>query len=91
MPALLAARPHVQKAVLGFGLLNPVFALPQVYKVWALGSVGGLSLITLSGALTMACLMTTWGIIERSATLWGPSSVWIVIDLILVIGVLRLS
>ena len=89
MPVLHIVKPHLERAVFGFGMINPVLALPQIYKVWALGSVGGLSLITLSAALFMAFLMTAWGVLEQSAALWAPSLIWIVINLALVVGVLR--
>ena len=89
MSALLSARPHLEKALFGFGMVNPVLALPQIYNVWALGSVGGLSLITLSAALIMSFLMTAWGIIERSLALWVPAVVWVAINLALIVGVVR--
>lgn len=91
MSSLRLVKPHVEKAVFGFGMVNPVLALPQVYKVWASGSVGGLSLITLSAALTMAFLMTTWGLFEGSIALWAPSLIWVGINLALIVGVLRIS
>ena len=89
MPALRTMKPHVEKVVFGFGMFNPILALPQVYKVWALGSVGGLSLITLGAAMFMALLMTTYGLLERSAALWGPSAVWIAVNALLIGGVLK--
>jgi hypothetical protein len=91
MPALDVMKPHIEKAVFGFGLVNPVLALPQVYKVWALGSAGGLSSITLGSALMMALLMTTWGALTNSLALWGPSLVWVIINAVLLIGVVRLA
>ncbi len=89
MSALLSAKPHLEKAVFGFGMLNPVLALPQVYKVWVLNAAGGFSLVTLGAALIMAFLMTAWGFLEQSMALWIPSFVWIVINLALIVGVIR--
>jgi uncharacterized protein with PQ loop repeat len=89
MSALLSARPHLEKAVFGFGMVTPVLALPQVYKVWALDSTGGFSLITLGAALIMALLMTAWGLLEQSMALWIPSFIWIAINFALIVGVIR--
>lgn len=89
MSALLSAKPHLEKAVFGFGIVNPVLALPQVYKVWVLDSTGGFSLITLGAALIMALLMTAWGFLEQSMALWAPSFIWIAINFALIVGVIR--
>lgn len=82
-------KPHVEKAVLGFGIINPLMALPQVYKVWALGAVGGLSVVTICAGLFMAALMAMWGALEESVVLWAPALVWVAVNVALLFGVFR--
>ncbi|MBI5231142.1 MAG: hypothetical protein HY876_03140 [Coriobacteriales bacterium] len=86
-----AIKPHVEKAVLGFGIVNPLLALPQVYKVWFLGAVGGLSLITVSAGLFMSLLMAAWGALDGSKALWAPAAAWTAVNVALLAGILHFS
>lgn len=82
-------RPHVEKAVFGFGMVNPVMAVPQVLTVWETHRVSGLSPVTVTSGLVMAVLMTTYGAVQRSRALWMPSAVWVTIHSTILAGIIR--
>jgi hypothetical protein len=82
-------RPHVEKAVFGFGMLNPVLAVPQILTIWQTGKVAGLSSVTVSSGLLMAALMTLYGLLERSRALWVPSAIWVTIHTSILAGILK--
>ena len=84
-------RPHVEKAVFGFGMLNPVLAVPQILTVWQTEKVAGLSSVTVSSGLLMATLMTLYGLLERSRALWMPSAVWVTIHASILVGIVKFS
>lgn len=84
-------KPHVEKAVFGFGIINPLTAIPQLYQVWIFKHVAGLSMITLSGALLMALLWTAYGILGRQTVIWATSAVWIAMNGLTLLGVALFS
>jgi hypothetical protein len=67
----------LESSVLFFGLLSPMTALPQVYNVWVLDQVGGLSVVTIGSALFMAVLYTGYGLFHRKRALWMSNGAWI--------------
>ncbi len=80
-------KPHVEKAVFGFGIINPLTAIPQLYQVWVFKHVAGLSMITLSGALLMALLWTLYGVLGRQTVIWVTSIAWVAMNGLTLLGV----
>lgn len=80
-------RPHLERAVFFFGIINPLTALPQLYQIWALHAVAGLSPLTVSAALFMSVLWTTYGLFGRHTVLWVTSAAWVVMNLAILVGV----
>jgi uncharacterized protein with PQ loop repeat len=86
-----AIKPQLEKAVFGFGLINPVLALPQLYNIYVFKHVAGLSLITTASALIMALLWTAYGALGRQTVVWATSAVWVVVHGATLAGVAILS
>lgn len=80
--------PLVERAVFGVGLVNPLTAIPQLYQIWGLHAVSGLSLFTISAALLMSVLWTAYGAMTRQTALWATSALWIGMNGATVAGVI---
>jgi uncharacterized protein with PQ loop repeat len=83
--------PLLERAVFGVGMVNPLTAIPQLYQIWGLHAVAGLSLFTISAALLMAVLWTAYGAVTRQTALWASSALWIGMNGATVAGVIVYS
>jgi uncharacterized protein with PQ loop repeat len=83
--------PLLERAVFGVGMINPLTAIPQLYQIWGMHAVGGLSLFTVSAALLMSVLWTVYGALTRQTALWATSLVWIGMNGATVAGVIAYS
>ena len=79
--------PQVGRAVFGWGLINPLLSAPQLYNIFVIKHVAGLSVITISAALLMAALWTAYGILGRQTVVWVTSGVWVVLNSVTLVGV----
>lgn len=80
-------KPHFHRVLFGFGIINPLTAVPQLHNVWVLERVGGISAITTTAALAMAVLWTVYGLLERRTVLWATSVLWIVMHAATLVGI----
>ncbi len=83
--------PHLERAVFSLGMINPLTAIPQLYQIWGMHAVGGLSLITVGAALAMSVLWTAYGALTRQTALWATSAVWIGMNGATIAGVIVYS
>lgn len=84
-------KPHLEKAVFGFGIINPITALPQLHNIWFQHQVSGLSAITIGAALLMAVLWTAYGAISKQTVLWVTSVAWVGVHGATLLGIAVLS
>ncbi len=84
-------KPHLEKAVFGFGIINPITALPQLHNIWFLHQISGLSVVTIGAALVMSMLWTAYGLMGRQTVLWVTSAAWVAMNGATLIGVAVLS
>ncbi len=75
----------------GFGFVNPMLSLPQLYNVLVLKHVGGLSAITIASALLMSVLWTLYGMLGKQPVVWATNAVWVVLNGVTLIGVTVLA
>jgi len=80
-------KPHLEKAVFGYGLINPMLAIPQLYQVWGLQHVSGLSAITVGSALLMSALWTAYGLVGKQTVVWSTSILWVFMNGATLLGV----
>jgi len=83
--------PLLERAVFVVGMINPFTAIPQLYEIWGLHAVAGLSLFTISAALLMSVLWTIYGALTRQTALWASSAIWIGMNSATVAGVIVYS
>jgi uncharacterized protein with PQ loop repeat len=84
-------KPRVEKAVFGFGFINPMLALPQIYNIYVTHHVAGLSTITVGSAFVMSLLWTAYGLLGRQTVVWATNAVWVVLNGATLSGVAMLS
>ena len=84
-------KPRLEKAVFGFGFINPMLALPQIYNIYVSHHVAGLSTVTIGSALIMSLLWTAYGVLGRQTVLWTTNAVWVVLNGAALAGVATLS
>jgi len=73
-------RPHVDRAVLGLGLLNPLTALPQLFHIWTSHNASGFSEVTVGAALLMSMVWTAYGVFGRHTVVWISNAAWIAMN-----------
>lgn len=79
--------PLLEKLIFGLGMVNPLTAIPQLYQIWGLNAVGGLSLVTVGAALVMSVLWTAYGAMTRQTVVWATSVLWVGMNTATVLGV----
>ena len=84
-------KPRLERAVFGFGFVNPMLALPQIYNIFVFKHVAGLSLITIASALLMSLLWTAYGVLRRQTVVWATSAVWVILNGATLAGVAMFS
>lgn len=87
LPDRTTLRAHYEKTLVGMGLLTPTSAAPQLYNVWVLKHVAGLSPVTTGAALVMSTMWTAYGLIERRRALWAVNGVWMLLNAVTLVGV----
>lgn len=84
-------KPRVEQALFGFGFINPMMALPQLYNIFVSHHVSGLSWITIGSGLIMALLWTIYGLLGRQTVLWSTSAVWVLVHGVTLVGIAKFS
>tara|TARA_Y100000031_G_C8013532_1_gene289215 strand:- start:87 stop:431 length:345 start_codon:yes stop_codon:yes gene_type:complete len=77
----------MDRIVYAVALIGPVMTLPQVYKIFVAKSAAGLSLISWMTYFFAACFWLAYGIMHKEKPLIFTSVLWVVLDLLIVIGI----
>lgn len=77
----------LDKAMYPVGLLGPIMTLPQLYQIWVIQEVAGVSLITWSSWLVIAFFWLAYGITHKAWPIVATYICWIAIELGVVVGV----
>jgi len=72
---------------MGASLLLPAMALPQVYKVFMFQSAGDLSLFMWLSYIILTIPLIVYGFVHRVNLLIFMNLLWIVIDVLMVVGI----
>ena len=70
------------------GLIGPLSLLPQVFSVWYTKDTAGISLLSWSLLVGVACMWVAYGIYRRSKALIVSNLLLAIFDVLVVIGVL---
>jgi len=69
------------------GVLGALITLPQIMKIWIEKNASGVSLISWTGYLVGAMFWLTYAILHKEKPLILTYSIWIILDILIVIGV----
>ena len=71
------------------GLAGPFTALPQAIYIWTAHQAAGVSLCSSVGFTAVAGIWLAYGIVLRQGPIVLSSTLWVILDLAIVSGVLR--
>lgn len=77
------------KFVLVFGFVEPLFIIPQVYKIYSTHNASGLSLLTWCLYVLSSLVLVVWGIRRNLKPIYFPQIAWIIFEIIVVIGIIK--
>jgi uncharacterized protein with PQ loop repeat len=91
-PPLRKASPLLERAVYLSAILGPFSSVPQIYAIWFVDtSPVGVSMTTWLLFLLISVLWLAYGIVRRDRPLIISNSIWIVLEVIIVVGAIRLT
>jgi len=79
----------LDKLIFVVGVLGPLMTIPQVIKIWVEHNAAGVSFLTWSSFLIFDSVWLTYGIVHKEKPIIVSYSVWLVLELIIVIGIIR--
>lgn len=71
-----------------FGVLLPLFTLPQVYNVLILGETEGVSIITWGFYLISSSLFATFGFIHKEKLLIITYVPFVIVEILIIVGLI---
>lgn len=71
------------------GIIMPFSTLPQIYNIYSTQQVGGLSLVTWVMNLIGGSVIMTYGFIHRIKPVFYPQLLWIAVQIVTIIGILK--
>ena len=81
----------LDKLVYVVGIFGPLLTIPQILKIWVNQSAGGVSIISWTAYFFGAIILLLYGIAHKEKPLIIMYSLWIVVDIIIVVGILIYS
>jgi uncharacterized protein with PQ loop repeat len=71
------------------GIIMPFSSLPQLYNIYTTHRVGGLSIITWGINLLGGSFILTYGILHRIKPVYYPQMLWMTVQTLTIIGILK--
>jgi hypothetical protein len=78
----------LDKITMCVAILGPILTLPQIYKIWALQSAGGSSLLTWGSYLAFNFPMLLYGIVHQEKVMIRMYVLWIIVNASVVAGII---
>ena len=78
----------IDKSIYIGSLLGPIMTIPQLKNIWIDHNAAGVSPITWTTYGLVAVLWLTYGLIHKLKPIIVMNSLWIVIDILVVVGTL---
>lgn len=78
----------VDKVAYLFGIVLPLFTIPQLYKIWVLKNAAGVSLTSWAVFSVGAIFWIFYGIVHKEMPIIISQILWFVLQLAIVIGIL---
>ena len=74
------------KSIYIAGIIGPVVTLDQLRKVWIVQDAEGISVISWVGYLVAAILFMIYGIAHKEKPIIFTYAIWIVLDILMIVG-----
>lgn len=78
----------IRRMVLSVAVLEPLMTIPQLYDIWVMHKVAGISVLTWSLYAVSACIWLYYGLQLKDKPLIIASALWVFMEVPVVIGVL---
>ena len=78
----------MDRAIYVVGILGPIMTMPQLIKIWAEKNAIGVSATTWIAYLLVAIFWLIYGTIHREKLIMTASILWIIVDILVVIGII---
>lgn len=79
----------VDKFIYIVAIFGPLIAIPQVLKIWANQDGSGVSVLTWLGYLVGAFFWLIYGFAHKEKPIIITNSLWIVVEIFIIIGIFR--
>ena len=76
----------MDKAIFAVGVVGPTMTIPQLMKIWVGKNASGVSAISWGAYLFVAIFWLIYGIMHKEKPIIFIYSIWIVVDIFIVIG-----
>ncbi len=78
----------MDKAIYFVGIFGPVMTLPQLKKIWLDNNTAGISAISWGAYTITSSFWLCYGIMHKEKPIIITSAIWIILDILIVIGVI---
>ncbi|MFC1752460.1 hypothetical protein ACFL96_03600 [Thermoproteota archaeon] len=82
------AKKFMDRAIYGVGIFGPIMTLPQVSKIWIEKNAAGVSAISWGAYLITTSFWLAYGIMHKEKPIIMTYSLWLVLELFIITGVL---
>lgn len=79
---------QVERFALVAGIAQPLITLPQIITIYSNQSANDVSLITWLGYLFFGITFLVYGIVFNLRPIWAGQTIWVLMQLIVVVGIL---
>jgi uncharacterized protein with PQ loop repeat len=69
-------------------IIGPIMTLPQVYTIWVLKITAGVSALAWATYGLLSLIYVWYGIIHKEKPIIFGSLIWVILDILIVVGVL---
>jgi uncharacterized protein with PQ loop repeat len=78
----------IDKSIYFIAVASPLMTLPQLIKIWTEQTAAGVSIITWFAYLISAMFWLTYGIAHKEKPIIITNTLWIILDIAVIIGTL---
>ena len=78
----------IDRAVLAIAIVEPLMTIPQIYQIWSTHNAQGVSLLSWLFYMLAAAVWLVYGIKIRDKPIILSSSLWVLTEGLVVLGVL---
>ncbi|MBU1930558.1 hypothetical protein KJ972_03555, partial [Candidatus Micrarchaeota archaeon] len=79
---------RMDKIVIAVGIIAPILTIPQLLTIWLEQNASSLSLITWMTYTISAIFWVIYGIMHKSKPIIILYVIWIIVDILIVLGIL---